>query len=88
VVNDLFSFLSVEYSSKASQAEKKKRRAQKMDEDAESSSSSDDEELEAEAEIVEKANDAIQSMAIDKQVRGRSFMTSRNFGQFLTVVIP
>ena len=61
-----FSFLIVEYSGKSSQAEKKKRRAQKMEEDAESSSASDDEELEA--EIVEKANDAIQSMAIDNQV--------------------
>jgi hypothetical protein len=69
-----FSFFSVEYSGKASQTEKKKRRAQKMEEDAESSSGSDDEELEAaESEIVEKANDAIQSMAIDKQVN--TFLT-------------
>ena len=58
-----FSFLIVEYSGKSSQAEKKKRRAQKMEEDAESSDYE-----EPEAEIVEKANDAIQSMAIDKQV--------------------
>jgi len=68
-----FSFFSVEYSGKASQTEKKKRRAQKMEEDAESSSGSDDEELEAESEIVEKANDAIQSMTIDKQVN--TFLT-------------